>query len=218
MSASKHDPVSLIDLGLLVEVIPERPSAELRPWVDPIRQACWKWDIGTVREVAAFIAQAAHESGGFEKLEEGLSYSAGRLMQVWPRRFSTLAIANRYARNPQALANFVYANRMGNGPPESGDGWRFRGAGVFQLTGRSNHTRCAKALGIPLSEFPAFIRTPLGAAMSAGWFFYDNDLHRYANSPGIEDETQRINGGLHGLADRRTRFNEAVAYLIRRGA
>ena len=218
MVSTKPAPIDLIDAGLLLEAAPETSPAELSVWVEPIRAACRRWNIETVREVAAFIAQAAHESAGFTRLEENLNYRAKRLMEVWPKRFPTLAVANRYAGKPEALANYVYANRLGNGPESSGDGWRFRGAGLFQLTGRANHARCAAALGVPLNQFPAYLRTPMGAAMSAGWFFYDNDLHRLANTPDVEDETRRINGGVHGLADRRTRFNKVVNYLLKRGA
>lgn len=218
LSDAKPRPIDLIDVDLLGEACPGAFDLELKKWVGPIKAACERWDIESVREVAAFIAQAAHESGSFRTLSENLNYSASRLRQVWPRRFPTMAEAEAYARNPEALANKVYANRMGNGPPSSGDGWRFRGAGLFQLTGRSNHTRCAEALGEPLDGFGDYLRTPMGAAMSAGWFFYDNDLHRLANTPGVEDETRRINGGIHGLADRRERFNALVAKMLERGA
>lgn len=218
LAPSKPQPVDLIDVDLLRAACPGASAAELEKWVSPIKAACKRWEIESVREVAAFLSQAGHESMNFRRLEENLNYSAPRLRQVWPRRFPTAAVAEAYARNPEKLANNVYANRMGNGPPESGDGWRFRGAGLFQLTGRSNHTRCAEALGIPLKNFPDYLRSPVGAAMSAGWFFFDNDLHRLANTPGVEDETRRINGGLHGVEDRRDRFNAVVALLLERGA
>lgn len=215
---NRPKPIDLIDVDLLAVACPGVSRSALAQWVEPFKAACARWDIETVREVAAFIAQAAHESQSFQRLEENLNYSADRLRVVWPKRFPTDQIAAKYAKQPQKLANYVYANRMGNGDEASGDGWQFRGAGLFQLTGRLNHTRCASALGIQIEQFAPYIRTPLGAAMSAGWFFDDNDLHRLANSPGVEDETKAINGGTHGLADRRERFDDLVAHMLERGA
>lgn len=209
--------VDHIDLALLRIACPENSSAELSQWVDPIRSACKRWGIDTVREVAAFLAQGAHESHGFTHLEENLNYTAKRLSEVWPKRFPTIASGAIYSRDPQRLANYVYANRMGNGPETTGDGWRFRGAGIFQLTGRSNHTLFGAAMGIPLTSVPAYIRTKIGAAMSAGWFWKTNKLDALAATPGVEDETRRINGGTIGLADRKQRFDRLVTELLRRG-
>ena len=212
------DVIDQIDDKLLWIVAPECPAATRAKFIEPLRAACRRFRIDTVREVACFLAQGAHESGGFTQLDENLNYSALRLTQVWPKRFPNLRAAEPYARNPQALANRVYANRMGNGNEDSGDGFRFRGAGVFQLTGRANQTRCADALNMSIDNFPAYIRTPEGAAMSAAWFFHDNGLEALAATPGVEDETRRINGGVHGLGDRRKRFDGAIAELLRRGA
>jgi putative chitinase len=207
----------MIDARLLHIAAPETPAVELAQWADPLKKACLRFGIDTVREVACFIAQAAQESAGFCRLDENLNYSAERLQAVWPKRFTpTLAFA--CARNPERIANVVYADRMGNGPPESGDGWRYRGAGLFQLTGKNNQAACAKALGIPLDQFPDYLRTLEGAAMSAAWFFHENGLEALAATPGVEDETRKINGGLIGLNDRKARFDRVVAELLGRGA
>jgi putative chitinase len=161
------------------------PTIRLLKWVDrstwvaPIRAACIKFEIDTVREVAAFLAQSSHESNGFRSFVENLNYSAKRLTQVWPKRFPSIAAATPYANNPQKLADKVYANRMGNGDEASGDGWTFRGSGLFQLTGRDNYARFARAVGKTPEEAAKWIReTNEGAAMSAAWFFDDHGIDK----------------------------------------
>jgi putative chitinase len=210
--------IAKIDVSLLRVACPERTREQLAPWVEPIQRACLRFDINTVRRVAGFISQMAHESSLIPGREENLNYSAKRLTEVWPSRFPTLASAEPYARNPEKLANRVYAGRMGNGPELSGDGWRFRGAGPGQLTGRDNITRFAKAMGMTVEQALAYIRTIEGGVMSFAWFWSVNDLNRLADTPGVEDETRRINGGTHGLADRKARFDRTVAALIAAGA
>ncbi|PXW75993.1 putative chitinase [Blastomonas natatoria] len=210
--------IGKIDVQLLRVACPERTEAQLAPWVEPIQRACKRFDINTVRRVAAFISQMAHESSLKEGREENLNYSARRLTEVWKSRFPTIARAEPYARNPEKLANRVYAGRMGNGPEISGDGWKFRGAGPMQLTGRSNWTGFADAMGMTVDQALTYGRTLEGGVMSAAWFWNVNDLNRLADTPGVEDETRRINGGTHGLADRTARFNRTVAALLAAGA
>jgi putative chitinase len=215
--------IGKIDVQLLRVACPERTEAQLAAWVEPIQRACKRFDINTVRRVAAFLAQMAHESSLKEGREENLNYSAKRLTEVWPNRFPPEPVggqrrADYYARNPERLANFVYANRMGNGPESSGDGWKFRGAGPMQLTGRSNWTGFADAMGMSIDQALAYGRTLEGGVMSAAWFWNVNDLNRLADTPGVTDETRRINGGTHGLADREARFNRTVAALLAAGA
>lgn len=210
--------IDLIDVSLLKLAAPQ--NTNLSMWVQPIKDACVKFNIDTIREVACFLGQAGHESVGFTHLTENLNYSKPeRLMQVWPKRFPTMAIAREYAGNPEKLANYVYANRMGNGPPESGDGWRYRGSGLFQLTGRDNYQGFARVMSMTPGAAADYIRTsPIGAAMSAAWFFDDRGIDALAATPGVEDETRRINGGVLGLAERKAHFDAIVAELIRRGA
>ena len=152
--------------------------------------------------LAAFLAQTGHESAGYTRWVENLNYSAERLTAVWPKRFPA-ELARRYARQPEAIANRAYANRMGNGPEESGDGWRFRGRGLIQLTGRDNYTRCATALGRPIESMPAWLEAPEGAAVSALWWWSAHGCNELADTGDIEALTRRINGGLHGLEERR---------------
>lgn len=207
--------IAMISAKLLKIACPENSLAELEAWVAPIKAACRRWGIDTLREVACFLAQAGHESSGFTTLEEGLNYRAARLCEVWPKRFPNIAFASQYAHNPEKLANFTYANRLGNGPPETGDGYRHRGFGIFQLTGKRNQAAFGEDYGIPLADVPAFIRTKEGAAMSAGWFWQENGLDAEAATPGVEDETRKINGGTHGLEDRQRRTAAVIAAMLK---
>lgn len=210
-------PIDMIDARLLHIAAPETPAVELARWADPLKKACLRFGIDTVREVASFIAQAAHESGGFTRIEENLNYSARRLCEVWPKRF-TPALAAQCERSPEKIANLVYADRMGNGPPQSGDGSRYRGRGLFQLTGKRNYADCAFGLQMDLRDLPAYLTTVEGAAMSAAWFFHEYGLDKLAATPGVEDETRRLNGGILGLNDRRARFDRVIAEMLGRGA
>ena len=220
-------PISLIDATLLKIACPENGLAELDLWVEPTRAACKRWGIDMIREVASFLANIGVESRGLTRLEENLNYSAKRMAEVWPGRFAVNpkvalkarqpnALAKSLANNPEKLANHVYANRMGNGPPESGDGWRHRGYGPKQLTGKTNHGLFAEAAGITLAEVPAYLQTRDGGMMSAGWFWFDNGMDALAATAGVEDDRQRINGGQTGVDDVRTRFNALVDELLRR--
>ena len=212
--------IELVDVSVLRAACPERSEAQLAPWVDPIKRACERFEIDRIRRIAAFVATIAHESGFIPGREENLNYSAERMAQVWPGRFARPGgrgpndLARRLEHNPQAFANVVYAGRLGNGDEASGDGWAMRGVGPFQLTGRANHQAFADAMGITLAEEQAYIRTLEGGVMSAAWFWEHNDVNRLADTPGVEDETKRINGGLVGVDDRRKRFDRTVARLL----
>lgn len=172
-----------------------------------------RWSIATPRQRAAFIGQCGHESGNFTKLEEGLSYSAERLMKIWPRRFPTMEVAQRYARNPRALANYVYANRMGNRDEASGDGWRFRGSGWLQLTGHANFFHASKGCGEDFVMKPDLVRTPQYAAMTAGWYWATHKCNEIAESGDWTKLTKVINGGDIGLADRVKHTRHALEVL-----
>lgn len=181
-----------------------------------------RWGITTARQQACFIGQCGHESGNFTKLEEGLSYSAERLMKIWPKRFPTMEVAQRYARNPKALANNVYANRMGNRDEASGDGWRFRGSGWVQLTGHANFFHAGKALGVDFVKEPDLVRTPKYAALTAGWYWATHGCNEAAETGVPLDGngemtwislTKKINGGTVGLADRVLHTRQALAVL-----
>jgi len=152
-----------------------------RAWIDPLNRAMARFGIDTAQRAAAFIAQIAEESGQLNRLEENLSYSAKRLTQVWPSRFPTLDAAQAYARAPEKLANFVYAGRLGNGDTASGDGWRYRGRGLLQISGRANYAAAAKALGNPYEDNPDLLATPPHAALSAAQFWQAKGLNALAD-------------------------------------
>lgn len=180
-------------------------------WLAAIQSACFEFQINTPEQIAAFIAQTAHESAGYTRLTENLNYSAEALMRVWPKRFPTKTVADAFARNPELIANQVYSSRMGNGPVQSGDGWKFIGRGLKQLTGRDNYTRCGNALGFKLVESPEMLLRPVGASRSAGWFWRVNDCGPLADAGEFEKLTKRINGGLIGLEDRKARYDRVLA-------
>jgi putative chitinase len=160
--------------------------------------------------VAAFIAQSAHESGGFTTLHENLNYRPETLRKIFPKYFPDDAAAAQFAHNPEAIANRVYANRMGNGPEASGDGFRYCGRGLIQLTGKSNYQAFADSLQMPVEDVPAFLQTFEGAIQSACWFWESNNLNQYADSGDILTMTKRINGGTIGLADRQAHYSHAL--------
>lgn len=182
-------------------------------WLEPLNETFTKWGINTPRQQAAFIGQCSHECGNFTKLEEGLSYSAERLMVVWPKRFPTLESAKPYARNGKALANKVYANRMGNRDEASGDGGRFIGRGCIQLTGASSYYQAGKALGVDFWANPELVSTPKYAALTAGWFWATHKCNEVAEDGDWVKLTKIINGGTVGLDDRIKHINHAFAVL-----
>ena len=182
-------------------------------WLEPLNETFAKWGINTPRQQAAFIGQCSHECGNFTKLEEGLSYSAERLMVVWPKRFPTLESAKPYARNGKALANNVYANRMGNRDEASGDGSRFIGRGCIQLTGASSYYQAGKALGVDFWVNPELVSTPKYAALTAGWFWATHKCNEVAEDGDWVKLTKIINGGTVGLDDRIKHINHAFAVL-----
>ena len=160
--------------------------------------------------------QCSHESGGFTALKENLNYRAATLRKIFPKYFPDDNIANQYANRPdkqQAIANRVYANRMGNGPEESGDGFRYCGRGLIQLTGKQNYTWFAASLGIPVEEASEYLQTFEGAAQSACWFWETNKLNQFADAGDIVTLTKRINGGTIGLDDRIKHYEHALHVL-----
>jgi len=182
-------------------------------WLDPINEACAKYDISTPLRQAAFIGQCQHESQNFTHLEEGLNYSANRLMAVWPSRFPNIAVASQYANNPEKLANKVYGGRADLGNREDGDGFKFHGRGCIQLTGRDSYERCGSSIGVDLLSNPNLLLDPKYAALSAGWFWNKKGLNALADSKDYDTMTKRINGGLIGLDDRKAHIAKALAVL-----
>lgn len=169
-------------------------------WLEWLNFTCRKYEIVTNIRKAHFIGQAAHESNWFRNLEENLNYSANGLISIWGSRFPDMAIAEKYARNPQKIANKVYGGRFGN--TEDGDGWKYHGRGIFQLTFKDNYKRCGDALGIDLTASPELLLTEKYACLSAGWYWNKKGLNELADANDYEGITKRINGGMTGAMDR----------------
>jgi len=191
----------------LSQIIGKNPY--LDHWFDALSQALPDYEINTPKRVAAFLAQCAHESGNFNFIKENLNYKAESLVRVWPRYFNA-GNAAQYAHNQEKIANRAYAGRMGNGPEESGDGWKFCGRGLIQLTGRSNYQAFADSLQISIDDASEYLKTFEGCVQSACWFWEANNLNQYADNGDITTMTKRINGGTLGLDDRIKNYQHAL--------
>lgn len=182
-------------------------------WVNALNETFQRFNINTLNQQAAFIGQCGHECGNFTVLSENLNYKAESLMRLWSSRFPTLEIANQYAKNPQKIANKVYANRMGNRDESSGDGYRFRGRGCIQTTGHANYYHAGQNLGVDLVMQPDLVASPQYAALTAGFFWSTHGLNELATQGNNLMITKRINGGTNGLDDRISRTSQALAVL-----
>ena len=202
-------------------------QAVAEQWLQPVQAALYDFEIFSERQVAAWLAQCAHESGGFTMLEENLNYRAATMAVCWPRRFAEVGpdgkpkrdakgalTPNKFAmaleRKPEAIANVVYASRMGNGPPESGEGWKYRGRGLKQLTGKDNVRRFSVAAGVDCVAEPDLLLQPAYAAKSAAWFWSVNKCGPLADADDFVGLTKKINGGTIGLADRQKRYKAVL--------
>ena len=194
----------------LSQLIPKNPY--LDQWYEALSVLLPDYEINTPNRIAAFIAQCAHESASFTALHENLNYRSETLSKVWPKKFPA-SVADQYAHKPEAIANRAYASRMGNGDEASGDGWRYCGRGLIQLTGKDNYTAFADSIGITPEEVSDYVQTFEGAAQSACWFWETNNLNQYADSGDIETMTKRINGGTLGLEDRKKHYEHAKHIL-----
>jgi len=200
-----------VTLELLQKICPKTKQSVLVPYVDPFNEVGKHYDLfENPKRIAAFLAQTAHESGGFTAVKENLNYGAKGLMGTFKKYFPNEEIAKQYERQPEKIANRVYANRMKNGDEASGDGFKFRGRGLIQLTGRDNYTRFAKASDMTLDEVVAYLETPAGAVASAGWFWDVNKLNIYCDKDDFVGLTRRINGGTIGLEDRKHHYEIAL--------
>jgi putative chitinase len=182
-------------------------------WFHALEEILPEYEINTPQRVAAFVAQCAHESGGFRALKENLNYRAETLRKIFPKYFPTDEIARQYASMPnkqEAIANKVYANRMGNGDEASGDGYRYCGRGLIQLTGKDNYSWFAASLEIPVEEASEYLQSFEGAVQSACWFWETNNLNAQADAGDIKLMTKKINGGYIGLEDRIKHYNHAL--------
>lgn len=197
----------------LKQLIPNAAGG-VQAWYEGLSDALPQYEIVTVPRAAAFIAQCAHESGGFRMMEENLNYKAATLTKLWPKRYPA-GIAEQYAGKPQAIANKSYGGRMGNGDEASGDGWKYRGRGILQLTGKDNYKACSKFLfsDDTLLENPDLLLDAYYATHSACWFWNQNKLNQYADSGDILTMTKKINGGTIGLDDRIKHYKHAMEVL-----
>lgn len=195
----------------LAQLIPGNPYVDY--WHSAMDRCLPDYDINTPQRIAMFVAQCAHESGNFRVLKENLNYKAESLTKVWPRYFPNLDVARQYAHKQEAIANRAYAGRMGNGPEESGDGWRYCGRGLIQLTGKDNYTRFAMSIETPVEEIPAYLGTFEGAVQSACWFWETNNLNQWCDQGDVMTVTKKINGGTLGLADRQKHYQHALHVL-----
>lgn len=189
---------------------------QARIFLAPISAACARFSINTPARLAGFIAQCRVESADFTALEESLFYrDPARIMRIWPTRVTTLQQAQSLARNPQGLANVVYASRLGNGDTTSGDGWRYRGRGLKQLTGKTNYADAAQALERPYVTNPDLVAQPEDACMTAAWFWHKNKLNVLADTAQWDAITRAVNGpGMLKAAERRQYSEEAVRVLV----
>lgn len=201
----------MLEKEQLAQIIPGNPY--LDHWYSALTQCLPDYDITSPQRMAAFLAQCAHESGGFRALKENLNYRAETLRKVFPKYFPNDAIAQQFAHHQEAIANKVYANRMGNGDEASGDGFRYCGRGLVQLTGKNNYQSFADSIQTAVEDVPDFLATFEGAVQSACWFWETNNLNRWADVGDIEKMTKIINGGVIGLADRIKHYNHALHIL-----
>jgi putative chitinase len=204
-----------------MEITPQQLTAcignnsYLDQWCAALNEILPRYNINTVNQVGDFIGQCAHESANFTQINENLNYSAQGLANTWPNRFAVkgsdgnpakpyvpTSLATSIQRNPEQIANNVYADRMGNGGPATGDGWRYHGRGLIQITGCSNYTAFGQTVNMTPEEVVEYVQTFNGAVETACWFWATHNLNQFADSGDIETMTRRINGGLNGLDDR----------------
>jgi putative chitinase len=195
----------------LAQIIPG--NANLDHWYDALADTLPDYDINTPMRVAAFLAQCAHESGGFRTIKENLNYRAVTLRKVFPKYFPNDELANAYEHKPEMIANRVYGGRMGNGDEHSGDGFRYCGRGLIQLTGKNNYSNFAASIDTPVEEIPEFLATFEGAVQSACWFWENTGLNNEADAGDIKTMTRKINGGYIGLEDRIKNYENALQVL-----
>lgn len=181
----------------------------IQDFVDPINQTLAKYNIDTQNKVCMFMAQVGEESGGFNEIVENLNYSAQGLKATFPKYFQEND-PNDYARNPEKIANLVYANRMGNGDSNSGDGYTYRGRGLIQITGKNNYQYYASFNNMKLADAVSYLETPTGACDSAGWYWSRHNLNNYADKKDVKTVTLIINGGYNNLDRRIQMFQQAL--------
>jgi putative chitinase len=182
-------------------------------YIDALNFFMEQGEINTRLRISAFLSQIGVESGNLTVVKENLNYSAQGLLKTFPRYFTSQTMAEQYQRKPDMIANRVYANRLGNGAEESGDGWRYRGRGLIQVTGRTNYQRFADDRGLTLSDAISYLETPDGAAESAVWYWTWRKINKYADEQDITMVSKLVNGGTHGLDERIGLYQQALVVL-----
>jgi len=195
----------------LAAILPN--NKHIDEWKAALDKILPKYEINTKLRVAAFIAQCSHESGQFTVLRENLNYRAETLVKVFPKYFPTLAVAKQYAKQPEKIANKVYGGRMGNGPEATGEGFKFCGRGLIQLTGKANYLSMAKDLGVEVDHLCEYLCSMEGALESACWFWDKHDLNTFADKKDMLTITKKINGGTNGLKERNDNYALALKHL-----
>jgi len=204
----------MVTLELLQKVCPKTKKEVLETYVAPLNKVAKAHGIlDNHKRLAAFLAQVAHESGGFNFTKENLNYGAKALNSVFKKYYPTEKDALLHERKPEQIANKVYASRMGNGDEKSGDGWTYRGRGLIQLTGKENYTKFAESIKKPITEAVTYLETPEGAVESAAWFWSKNKLNELCDKDDFVTLTKRINGGTNGLEDRKHHYEIALKAL-----
>lgn len=214
MSMSMSTPSAQTDPLLCIQACcPHMTQRDALMWSSALKAPMLRYNISSQHQVAAFVGEVVVETGGFVELLENMNYSAQGLMNEWPSRFPTMAFAMTYARQPEKIGNFVYANRMGNGPPASGDGYLYRGRGLMQTTGKEEYIPLAKAYGRTTADMAAWMETPNGAAEAACWDWVNMKCGAMADAWQITALSIRINGGTTALQDRIDMCNLALKAL-----
>ena len=205
--------IPFLTVDKLKKCMPE--NRKIFAWHPVFQEHLPKYEINTPKRVAGFLSQTANESIYYTTYKENLNYSASRLLVIFKKYFDS-ASAAKYARHPEMIANRVYANRIGNGPESSGDGWKYRGRGAIQTTGRANYAECSEFIygdKSVLLDNPDLLSQTNGIVLSAIWYWSTRNLNSFADNKDIKGMTKKINGGYHGLDDRIMLFNRMYDIL-----
>ena len=208
-----EEPKKLLTIDELLYINNNLYKVKCEEYIDALNKVLPENNIDTPLRVSHFLAQVIHESGHFRTNVENLNYSASALKSVFKKYFPTDELANQYARQPEKIANRVYANRMGNGDEASGDGWKYRGRGLIQLTGFNNYKQCKDEMKIDIVKNPDLLLVPEYALKSACWFWNKNNLNQYADKDDITGITKKVNGGLNGIESRKEILGRAQKIL-----
>jgi len=202
----------MLTIDVLKQCLPQAKVAKLEMFIEGFNETFDTFEMNTPERQAMFLAQTAHESGSFNFVEENLNYKAATLSRIWPSRFPP-EVAAEYGGKPEKIANKAYGGRMGNGPEATGEGYKYRGRGIIQLTGKDNYRACGNALGKDLVAEPDLVAQNPYAVLSAGWFWDTRKLNQWCDKCDVLTVTKKINGGTIGLEDRKKHFEHILEVL-----